>query len=159
MKTCLLFAVLLTAVASFAAKDIVMFVGAHPDDVENCMGLALRMKDDYDVRVVDMTRGEGGCGKEGWQDGTTAVKRVAEKALFRSWGKGDWLFEQSCELLALLAYLFEVIPCAECRLHCLWAMARHRMLTKAILEECRYDCNEDVREYVSRVRSRSETAE
>ena len=61
----------------------------------------------------------------------------------------------------LLAYLFEVIPCAECRLHCLWAMARHRMLTKAILEECRYDCNMDVREYVSRVKSsgKSETAE
>ena len=24
---------------------------------------------------------------------------AVEKALFRSWGKGDWLFEQSCELL------------------------------------------------------------
>ena len=79
MKSCVLIAVLMSAVSSFADKDIVMFVGAHPDDVENCMGLALRMKDDYDVRVVDMTRGEGGCGKEGWQDGTTAVKRVAEE--------------------------------------------------------------------------------
>ena len=78
MKTCMLFVVLMAAASSFAAKDIVMFVGAHPDDVENCMGLALRMRDDYDVRVVDMTRGEGGCGKEGWLDGTTAVKRVAE---------------------------------------------------------------------------------
>ena len=78
-KSCVLIAVLMTAVSSFAAKDIVMFVGAHPDDVENCMGLALRMKDDYDVRVVDMTRGEGGCGTEGWRDGTTAVKRVAEE--------------------------------------------------------------------------------
>lgn len=70
------------------------------------------------------------------------------------------LFVIGCAVFAL-GMAFEVIPCAECRLHCLWAMARHRMLTKAILEECRYDCNMDVREYVSRVKSsgKSETAE
>lgn len=73
-------AVLLPLLAlTVLAKDTVVFVGAHPDDLEACMGLALRMKDDYDFRVVDFTRGEGGCGPEGFRDGTTAVKRMAEE--------------------------------------------------------------------------------
>ena len=65
--------------ATAFAKESVFFIGAHPDDLEACMGLALRMKDDYTVRVIDFTRGEGGCGEAGFRDGTTAVKRVAEE--------------------------------------------------------------------------------
>lgn len=61
------------------AKPYVMMVLAHPDDFEGCAGLAFRMKDDYRVQVVDFTRGEGGCGPEGFRDGTTAVRRVAEE--------------------------------------------------------------------------------
>ena len=72
------------AIAAVAAltglsKDTVFFIGAHPDDIENCMGLMLRMRDKYDVQVIDFTRGEGGCGPKGFYDGTTAVLRVAEE--------------------------------------------------------------------------------
>lgn len=84
---------LVCAVAAAAAltgfaKDAVFFIGAHPDDVENCMGLMLRMKDKYDVQVIDFTRGEGGCGPAGFYDGTTAVKRIAEeRAVCKTFGQ------------------------------------------------------------------------
>ena len=64
---------------SLEAKDTVFFVGCHPDDIENCLGLMLRMREKYDIQVIDFTRGENGCGPEGYADGTTAVKRIAEE--------------------------------------------------------------------------------
>lgn len=64
---------------TLAAKDQVLFFGAHPDDFEACMGLALRMRSDFDVSIVDFTRGEGGCGEEGFRDGSTGRKREAEE--------------------------------------------------------------------------------
>ena len=64
---------------SVFAKDCVFIVSAHPDDIECCLGLMLRMKDKYDLQIIDFTRGEGGCGQEGFSDGTTAVKRIAEE--------------------------------------------------------------------------------
>jgi len=70
---------LAAVVTASAAKDVVLYVGAHPDDLEAVAGLALRMKDDYDFRVVDFTRGEGGCGPAGFYDGSTARKRMAEE--------------------------------------------------------------------------------
>ena len=80
MKKPQLIAVLVAGlVGSACAGDNVLFVGAHPDDLEACMGLALRMKDDFDVRIVDFTRGEGGCGEAGFRDGSTAEKRMAEE--------------------------------------------------------------------------------
>ena len=36
--------------AEVSARESVFFIGAHPDDFEACCGLALRMKDDFDVR-------------------------------------------------------------------------------------------------------------
>ena len=65
--------------ASAASKPVVMFVGAHPDDSEGFMGLALLMREKYTVQFVDFTRGEGGCGEEGFLDGTTAARRIAEE--------------------------------------------------------------------------------
>ena len=62
-----------------SARDTVFFIGAHPDDMEGCLGLALLMRTKYDVQVIDFTRGEGGCGEEGYRDGSTAVKRIAEE--------------------------------------------------------------------------------
>ena len=72
-------AALLVGILSLEAKETVFFVGCHPDDIENCLGLMLRMKEKYDVQVIDFTRGEGGCGPEGYTNGTTAVKRIAEE--------------------------------------------------------------------------------
>ena len=78
MKVLLL---LLTAffIGCLEARDNVVFFGAHPDDFEAGMGLALRMRGDYDVHIVDFTRGEGGCGEQGFRDGSTAEKRMAEE--------------------------------------------------------------------------------
>ena len=62
-----------------SSKEVVLYVGAHPDDLEAVAGLAFRMKDDYDFRVVDFTRGEGGCGPAGFYDGSTGRKRTEEE--------------------------------------------------------------------------------
>jgi len=78
-KSQLIVALIAIVVGTACARDNVLFVGAHPDDFEACMGLALRMKDDFDVRIVDFTRGEGGCGEDGFRDGSTAEKRMAEE--------------------------------------------------------------------------------
>lgn len=69
---------LLLAGAAFA-RESVFFIGAHPDDFEAAVGLALCLKSDYDVHIIDFTRGEGGCGDAGFRDGTTARKRMAEE--------------------------------------------------------------------------------
>lgn len=45
----------------------------------------------------------------------------------------------------LLPILYEYNPCSCCRESALSYMSKHRMLTMEILEECLYDCNEDIR--------------
>lgn len=45
----------------------------------------------------------------------------------------------------LLPLLYEYNPCSYCRESALVYMSRHRMLTKGILEECRFDSNDDIR--------------
>lgn len=45
----------------------------------------------------------------------------------------------------LLPLLYEYNPCSFCRESALSYMAKHRMLTKEILEECLWDSNEDIR--------------
>lgn len=67
------------ALASPSSKDVVLYVGAHPDDLEAVAGLAFRMKEDYDFRVADFTRGEGGCGPAGFYDGSTGRRRTEEE--------------------------------------------------------------------------------
>lgn len=47
----------------------------------------------------------------------------------------------------LLPLLYEYDPCSYCRESLLMIMSKRRMLTKAILEECQYDSNEDIRRY------------
>jgi len=80
-------AAMLLGVLTLEAKETVFFIGCHPDDIENCMGLMLRMKEKYDVQVIDFTRGENGCGPEGYYDGSTGVKRVAEeRAVCKTFG-------------------------------------------------------------------------
>ena len=45
----------------------------------------------------------------------------------------------------LLPILYEYTPCSYCRESALEYLAKHRMLTKEILEECLFDSNEDIR--------------
>jgi len=45
----------------------------------------------------------------------------------------------------LLPLLYEFTPCSFCRESALVSMSRHRMLTREMLEECQFDCNDDIR--------------
>ena len=74
----------MTAVFALAAltgfgRDCVFFVGAHPDDTEGYAATAFLLAEKYDVHVIDLTRGELGLGRKGFEDGTTAVTRIAEE--------------------------------------------------------------------------------
>ncbi len=50
----------------------------------------------------------------------------------------------------LLPYMYENGLCSFCREYILMRMERAGMLTGDILEECMYDCNEDIREYAKK---------
>ena len=50
----------------------------------------------------------------------------------------------------LLPLLYEYNPCALCRETALVHMARHRMLTKEILEECQFDSSNEIRSYAAK---------
>lgn len=50
----------------------------------------------------------------------------------------------------LLMWIYGHSLCSCCRKAALWEMGRRRMLTRAILEECRYDSNESIRLYAER---------
>ena len=62
-----------------AGRDCVAFVCAHPDDLAGCSGTAFLLAEKFDIRVIDFTRGEGGLGKAGFLDGSTAKIRMAEE--------------------------------------------------------------------------------
>lgn len=49
-----------------------------------------------------------------------------------------------------LPLLYEYNPCSFCRETAVQYMSRHRMLTPEILEECRYDCNEELRKMAAK---------
>ena len=67
------------ATATAEAKDKVLFLGAHPDDSEGFAGTAFLLAKDYEVHVVDLTRGELGLGLPGLKDGSTAARRTEEE--------------------------------------------------------------------------------
>ncbi len=50
----------------------------------------------------------------------------------------------------LLPLLYEYDPCSYCRRSVVMRMAKHRMLTKEIMEECLYDSNEEIRSYAAK---------
>ena len=60
-------------------KDVVVFIGAHPDDMASEMGTALKMRGIFDVHVIDYTHGERGCGEVKFKSGWTKAKRTAEE--------------------------------------------------------------------------------
>ncbi len=57
----------------------VVFVGAHPDDLAGEIGLALLMKDVFEIHVIDFTHGERGCGEEKFKSGWTKATRMKEE--------------------------------------------------------------------------------
>ena len=50
----------------------------------------------------------------------------------------------------LLPLLYEYNPCSFCRKSALEFMAKHRMLTKEILEECQFDSNDEIRQFAAK---------
>ena len=53
-----------------------------------------------------------------------------------------------------LQYIFDTTYCSCCRFHALEDMGKRRMLTPELLEECRYDANDDIRAYARRALNR-----
>ena len=95
------------------AKERVVIVGAHPDDLIACLGFCHLARDRYEVHVVDMTHGERGCGEEKFRSGWTKAKRTKEEeAVCASIGATlHWLDEidgeayacrETCEKLAAI---------------------------------------------------------
>lgn len=61
------------------ARDAVLFVCAHPDDLGGCSGTAMRLAERFDVHVLDYTHGERGLGEEGYRDGSVRKLRTQEE--------------------------------------------------------------------------------
>lgn len=59
-------------------RDAVVYVSCHPDDMAGSLGTIYRLKELYDVHVVEFTHGERGLGEEHYRDGTCARMRTAE---------------------------------------------------------------------------------
>lgn len=76
-KFALLSAMLACGVLS--ARETVVIVVAHPDDLAGPSGTMLLLSEKYDVKVVDFTRGENGLGEAGYRDGSTARLREQEE--------------------------------------------------------------------------------
>ncbi len=53
-------------------------------------------------------------------------------------------------LRQLLPLVYEYTPCACCREKAVRYLAKHRMLTKEMLEECLFDSNDDIRRYAQK---------
>lgn len=62
------------------------------------------------------------------------------------------LFESpaKCKPRELLPYMYQNTFCSFCREHVVREMGRRRMLTRELLKEMQYDCNEDIRAYARR---------
>jgi len=99
-------AVLISAAALTAscalAKDVVLFVPAHPDDMIVALGFCHLAKDTYDLHVVDFTHGERGLGPVNYTNGVAKATRTKEEeAVCRSIGATlHWLDEIDGEAYA-----------------------------------------------------------
>lgn len=69
---------MLLAGAAFARERVVI-VGAHPDDLIGCAGTALRLRDKFELHLVDFTHGERGLGEEKFTTGYTKAVRTREE--------------------------------------------------------------------------------
>ncbi|MBO7721553.1 MAG: PIG-L family deacetylase [Kiritimatiellae bacterium] len=62
-----------------AARETVVFVEAHPDDLAGHLGTAMKLAEKFEVHVIDFTHGELGCGEEKFKSGWTRRTRTAEE--------------------------------------------------------------------------------
>ena len=61
------------------AKETIVIMPCHPDDLISALGLCLKAHDRFDIHVVDFTHGERGLGPKGLADGSTKKIRMAEE--------------------------------------------------------------------------------
>lgn len=66
------------AAGETGGRDVVVYVSCHPDDLAGSVGTVIRLKELYDVHVVEFTHGERGLGEAGYRDGSTKRTRTAE---------------------------------------------------------------------------------
>lgn len=112
LKGKLLAALILTA-GSASARDCIMYVGAHPDEFINEVGVACLLSNKYDNVVVTLTHGERG--KPSWgMEKTKAVRTREEGAACAALGFGlhmldgidGELWKRTAETADQLAELF-----------------------------------------------------
>ena len=102
-------------VGAAMAKDKVVVVPAHPDDLIPCFGTCLLSKDIFEWHVIEFTHGERGLGADAFKDGSCKKIRMAEEsAVCKELGATlHWLDEidgeayacrETCERLAALRF-------------------------------------------------------
>ena len=102
-------------VCAAAAKDRIVVVPAHPDDLIPCFGTCLLSKDIFEWHVIEFTHGERGLGADAFKDGSCKKIRMAEEsAVCKELGATlHWLDEidgeayacrETCERLAALRF-------------------------------------------------------
>ena len=74
----------LSFIAAFAAsvavaRETVVIVPAHPDDLISSIGFCLLAREKFEVHVGDMTHGERGLGDAAFRDGSCRKTRIAEE--------------------------------------------------------------------------------
>ena len=72
-------AIAVCMIGGSVAKDLVVIVPAHPDDLIATIGFCLLAKDTFDIHVVDYTHGERGLGLEAFTNGTAKAIRTKEE--------------------------------------------------------------------------------
>ena len=78
-KTILLTATLMLLTQVAGAREAVVFVCAHPDDLAQPMGTAMLLAEKYDVHVIDFTHGEQGIDERHYRDGSCKAMRTKEE--------------------------------------------------------------------------------
>ena len=141
------------------ARDRVMILAAHPDDLGPCAGFALLTKDIFEFHVVDFTYGQLGLGQKGADDGSTQAIRTKEeeKACAMIGAKLHWLggmdgsLHATPELCAKLRRLIEEIRPRAIITH--WPVDVHpdHVMTAAItlktIRNLNRSCDEDLELY------------
>ena len=78
-KKAVMAAVAACMVGCAMAKDRVVIVPAHPDDLISTVGFCLLAKDTFELHVVDFTHGERGMGQEAFTNGVARATRIKEE--------------------------------------------------------------------------------
>ena len=78
MKKLILPIAAVVAAVAFA-RETVVIVPAHPDDLITSIGFCLLAQEKFDIHVVDLTHGERGLGAEAFANGSCKRIRMAEE--------------------------------------------------------------------------------